>query len=146
MAQVKYQASKVATCDRERRPGKRLITGQRVNRQRPPPNRSRPSPPRISTRHLCPSFVPEHMLRWQALATRSRYHRPARRCLHADSGRQRPSRHAQFYSDLVPAMIPVALLGSTVYMVRQLVLIIITVPDSTPGSAGSTAPTDSFIT
>ncbi|KAI0303151.1 hypothetical protein BC826DRAFT_869499, partial [Russula brevipes] len=26
------------------------------------------------------------------------------------------SRHAQFYSDLVPAMIPVALLGSAVYM------------------------------
>ncbi|KAH9999408.1 hypothetical protein BJV77DRAFT_905103, partial [Russula vinacea] len=32
----------------------------------------------------------------------------------------RPSRHAQFYSELVPAMIPVALLGSAVYMGLQL--------------------------
>ncbi|KAF9821441.1 hypothetical protein IEO21_00687 [Rhodonia placenta] len=30
-----------------------------------------------------------------------------------------PSRHAQFYSDLVPGMIPVALLGSAVYLVSQ---------------------------
>jgi hypothetical protein len=37
-----------------------------------------------------------------------------------DSGSQGPSRHAQFYSDLVPAMVPVALLGSAVYMGLQL--------------------------
>jgi hypothetical protein len=40
-----------------------------------------------------------------------------------DSGSQGPSRHAQFYSDLVPAMVPVALLGSAVYMVCQLILV-----------------------
>ncbi|ETW84325.1 hypothetical protein HETIRDRAFT_28617, partial [Heterobasidion irregulare TC 32-1] len=28
--------------------------------------------------------------------------------------------HAQFYSDLVPGMIPIALLGSAVYMALQL--------------------------
>ncbi|KAI0921539.1 hypothetical protein AcW2_006479 [Taiwanofungus camphoratus] len=27
-----------------------------------------------------------------------------------------PSRHAQFYSDLVPGMIPIALLGSAIYL------------------------------
>jgi hypothetical protein len=69
------------------------------------------------------------MLRWRTVssATRSRsgYHQPStRHCqwLHADSGHghpRRPSRHAQFYSELVPAMIPVALLGSAVYMVRS---------------------------
>lgn len=42
-----------------------------------------------------------------------------RHWLHTDGGHPgRPSRHAQFYSDLVPAMIPVALLGSAVYLVR----------------------------
>jgi len=64
------------------------------------------------------------MLRWQAIATRStRGHyrlQTSRRWLHGDSEHPaRPSRHAQFYSDLVPAMIPVALLGSAVYMVRD---------------------------
>ena len=63
------------------------------------------------------------MLRWRATATWStRGHQPSmtRRWLHSDSGHPtRPSRHAQFYSDLVPAMIPVALLGSAVYMVRK---------------------------
>ena len=65
------------------------------------------------------------MLRWQAIVTRStprRHHKPStsRRWLHGDSENPtRPNRHAQFYSDLVPAMIPVALLGSAVYMVRN---------------------------
>jgi hypothetical protein len=63
------------------------------------------------------------MLRWRAIATWStRAHQTSttRRWLHGDSGHPtRPSRHAQFYSDLVPAMIPVALLGSAVYMVRE---------------------------
>lgn len=40
-----------------------------------------------------------------------------------DSGSHRPSRHAHFYSDLVPAMVPVALLGSAVYMVCQPILV-----------------------
>jgi hypothetical protein len=71
---------------------------------------------------LGPFFVPERVSRWRALAPSSTYHPSARRCLHANSG-HRPSRHAQFYSDLIPAMIPVALLGSAVYMVRQLLLI-----------------------
>jgi len=31
------------------------------------------------------------------------------------------SRHAQWYSDMVPGMIPIALIGSTVYMALQLV-------------------------
>jgi hypothetical protein len=40
--------------------------------------------------------------------------------MHRDgSGSHGPSRHAQFYSNLVPAMVPVALLGSAVYMVCQ---------------------------
>jgi hypothetical protein len=65
------------------------------------------------------------MLRlWRATTTRStRGHQSSttHRCLHGDSGHPtRPSRHAQFYSDLLPAMIPVALLGSAVYMVREL--------------------------
>jgi len=64
------------------------------------------------------------MLHRRAVLTRSwrRYKLPTtRRWLHADSGHPtRPSRHAQFYSDLVPAMIPVALLGSAVYMGLQL--------------------------
>jgi len=66
------------------------------------------------------------MLRWQAIVTRStRGHHQlstARRWLHSsDSGYPtRPSRHAQFYSDLVPAMVPIALLGSAVYMGLQL--------------------------
>jgi hypothetical protein len=68
---------------------------------------------------LDPFFVPEHMPRWRALAPSGTYHPSDRRCLHANS-EHRPSRHAQFYSALVPAMIPVALLGSAVYMVRQL--------------------------
>lgn len=59
---------------------------------------------------------------WRAIPTRSRhgYQQPStRHWLHADRGHPaRPSRHAQFYSELVPAMIPVALLGSAVYMVR----------------------------
>ncbi|KAH9963170.1 hypothetical protein BC827DRAFT_1129260 [Russula dissimulans] len=72
------------------------------------------------------------MSHWRTIATRSRrqchYHHhhqlSSRRWLHhaeSDSERTtRPSRHAQFYSDLVPAMIPVALLGSAVYMGLQL--------------------------
>ncbi|KAI0003000.1 hypothetical protein BJV74DRAFT_764888 [Russula compacta] len=61
------------------------------------------------------------MSHWRALTTRSKQ-LSTRRWQHADSGyhRRRPSRHAQFYSDLVPAMIPVALLGSAVYMGLQL--------------------------
>jgi len=31
------------------------------------------------------------------------------------------SRHAQWYSDIVPGMIPIALIGSTVYVALQLV-------------------------
>ena len=34
-----------------------------------------------------------------------------------------PSRHAQFYSDLVPTMVPVALPGSAIYMVCHFVVI-----------------------
>jgi hypothetical protein len=68
-------------------------------------------------------FYLRPMLRWRAIATR--YPRgyqssTSRRWLHGNSGHDtRPSRHAHFYSDLVPAMIPVALLGSAVYMVRK---------------------------
>jgi len=52
------------------------------------------------------------------LATRRRSSQPStRRFVHRGDG---PSRHAQFYSDLLPAMIPVALLGSAVYMGLQL--------------------------
>ena len=57
-----------------------------------------------------------------ATRSKSRYHLSSTRAhwLHTDSGRpRRPSRHAQFYSELVPAMMPVALLGSAVYMVRS---------------------------
>ncbi|KAI9510424.1 hypothetical protein F5148DRAFT_1179273 [Russula earlei] len=61
---------------------------------------------------------------WRAIATRSfarPYRRPSnRRWLRVENehAARRPSssRHAQFYSDLVPAMIPVALLGSAVYV------------------------------
>src|SRR6266852_2220180 len=67
------------------------------------------------------------LLHWRTVswATRSRsgYQRSTTQCrywLHTDSAHpRRPSRHAQFYSELVPAMIPVALLGSAVYMVRS---------------------------
>ena len=65
------------------------------------------------------------MPHWRAIPTRrtrpNRGYQPsAGRWLHTDSGHPgRPSRHAQFYSDLVPAMIPVALLGSAVYLVRM---------------------------
>ncbi|KAH9978042.1 hypothetical protein BGW80DRAFT_1285522 [Lactifluus volemus] len=54
-------------------------------------------------------FIPPNMIN----------HLSIRRCLHTNSS-HRPSRHAQFYSNLVPAMIPVALLGSAVYMGLQL--------------------------
>ncbi|KAI9466765.1 hypothetical protein BJY52DRAFT_1111116 [Lactarius psammicola] len=60
---------------------------------------------------------------WRSLATRRRSSQPStRRFVHrgGDSGSHEPSRHAQFYSDLLPAMVPVALLGSAVYMGLQL--------------------------
>ncbi|KAH9844039.1 uncharacterized protein C8Q71DRAFT_731004, partial [Rhodofomes roseus] len=38
----------------------------------------------------------------------------------ASSSDKSPSRHAQFYSDLIPGMIPVALLGSAVYLALRL--------------------------
>ena len=62
------------------------------------------------------------MLHWRTVSSatrfRSGYQQSTRHWLHTDSGHpRRPSRHAQFYSELVPAMIPVALLGSAVYMV-----------------------------
>ena len=61
---------------------------------------------------------------WRGLVTRKSAQPSTRRFVHqGDSGSHGPSRHAQFYSDLVPAMIPVALLGSAVYMVCQLILI-----------------------
>ena len=69
------------------------------------------------------------MAHWRAIPTRRTrpyirgYQPPTGHWLHTDSGHPgRPSRHAQFYSDLVPAMIPVALLGSAVYMVRMAML------------------------
>jgi len=60
---------------------------------------------------------------WRGLATRRRSSQlSTRRFVHrgGDSGSHGPSRHAQFYSDLIPAMVPVALLGSAVYMVCRL--------------------------
>ncbi|KAH9062091.1 hypothetical protein EDB87DRAFT_1609279 [Lactarius vividus] len=60
---------------------------------------------------------------WRGLVTRRRSsHLSTRRFVHSgsDGGSHGPSRHAQFYSDLVPAMVPVALLGSAVYMGLQL--------------------------
>src|SRR5712671_454543 len=74
----------------------------------------------------CQRAIPLSTMHWRAITTRSsglchhHHHQLSpRRWLHqAESERPaRPSRHAQFYSDLVPAMIPVALLGSAVYMV-----------------------------
>ncbi|KAF8268312.1 hypothetical protein EI94DRAFT_1728271 [Lactarius quietus] len=57
----------------------------------------------------------------RGLVTRRPSQLSTRRFAHrGDSGSHGPSRHAQFYSDLVPAMIPVALLGSAVYMGLQL--------------------------
>jgi hypothetical protein len=62
------------------------------------------------------------ILHCRGLASRRRSSQPStRRFVHrGDSGSHGPSRHAQFYSDLVPAMVPVALLGSAVYMGLQL--------------------------
>ncbi|KAI0301791.1 hypothetical protein B0F90DRAFT_1816694 [Multifurca ochricompacta] len=61
---------------------------------------------------------PRYLSQWATLST---YRSSTRRLLH-DNGNNghRQNRHAQFYSDLVPAMIPVALLGSAVYMGLQL--------------------------
>ncbi|KZT12970.1 uncharacterized protein LAESUDRAFT_710091 [Laetiporus sulphureus 93-53] len=60
-----------------------------------------------------------HMWR-RASAPRSRSHFTAQSRPYSTSGgasdHPGPSRHAQFYSDLVPGMIPVALLGSAVYL------------------------------
>ncbi|KAI0269235.1 hypothetical protein BC834DRAFT_865393 [Gloeopeniophorella convolvens] len=64
-------------------------------------------------------FAHRLTLRQGALATRHRHFSSTRRIFQADAGHP-SSRHAQFYSDLVPAMIPVALLGSAVYMGLQL--------------------------
>ena|ERR1700733_11730450 len=38
------------------------------------------------------------------------------------SPKHQPNRHAQFYRDFVPAMIPIFLIGSAVYVVRLLLL------------------------
>ncbi|KAH9179959.1 hypothetical protein EDB89DRAFT_1924148 [Lactarius sanguifluus] len=58
---------------------------------------------------------------WRGLVTRRRSSQlSTRRFAHRGGDGHGPSRHAQFYSDLVPAMVPVALLGSAVYMGLQL--------------------------
>jgi len=50
---------------------------------------------------------------------------PRARRLQRSYSQQSPSasksRHAQWYSDMVPGMLPIALIGSTVYMTLQLV-------------------------
>ncbi|KAI0786351.1 hypothetical protein C8Q75DRAFT_808345 [Abortiporus biennis] len=59
------------------------------------------------------------------LSIRTAWHRYSPRRPYSTSGElptpptpppKQPSPHAQFYSDLVPAMIPIALLGSAVYL------------------------------
>lgn len=53
-----------------------------------------------------------------ASASRCRHFATTQRLRQAQEQQRSP--HAQFYSDLVPGMIPIALLGSAVYMVRNL--------------------------
>ena len=56
------------------------------------------------------------MMRRRSLA------RPWQHQLRVYSQGSAKSRHAQWYADIVPGMIPIALIGSTVYMVRELVI------------------------
>ena len=73
----------------------------------------------FTVRLLLRVFDPMLHSRTVSWATRGYQLSTHRHWLHTDSVHpRRPSRHAQFYSELVPAMIPVALLGSAVYMVR----------------------------
>lgn len=53
--------------------------------------------------------------------TRSLRHSPARRRLYSTEnapGKQR-SPHAAWYAEMLPGMVPIALLGSAVYVVRR---------------------------
>ncbi|PSR73646.1 hypothetical protein PHLCEN_2v10565 [Hermanssonia centrifuga] len=36
--------------------------------------------------------------------------------LYSDTASKKPSSHAQFYSEMIPGMVPIALLGSAVYL------------------------------
>lgn len=70
--------------------------------------------------HLMPPRPPSYLWRRPLPSTHARLALPSRP--YSASTPKTPSRHALFYSDLVPGMIPVALLGSAIYLVRLLCL------------------------
>ena len=100
-----------------------------------------------SNTRYCTLLYVRRMPHWRAIPTRRGYQPSAGRWLHTDSGHPgRPSRHAQFYSDLVPAMIPVALLGSAVYLVRMACLPRETHADAVPSNLGPPTVADTPLT
>lgn len=90
-----------------------------------PRSRAHPFCPIASTRSGAPRrpFMPPSCLWRRPLptSTHARLAQPSRP-YSASTHNKTPSRHALFYSDLVPGMIPVALLGSAIYLVRLLCL------------------------
>jgi len=64
----------------------------------------------------------QHVLRWRIsnVSRSQRRHLSSSRQLFQEQHKKRASPHAQFYSDLVPGMIPIALLGSALYLGLQL--------------------------